>query len=458
MLCALLMLTACSEEMVTLSENEKTQADAVIFSAYLNRATDAAGSRAGQVGVIGNDALKLSADGFGVFAFMGNDDWLYESGTQQPDFMFNQQVVWTPSSGTWTYTPLKYWPNETGSNAVSDNTDRLTFFAYAPYVAANPETGQLTTIYTDEERTTGITAMSGHHHRGDPWVQYVVSYDAGNQVDLCWANVDGNTLNQTKHNIDDPVLFNFHHALSAINIQIDAVTDAFSPATSEGLHGNTRIYMRSVTFEGFAASGALNLFNRVAGTPRWIGNHGQGLVAMDEVTVHDGRRDRHEGSGANANEWPTGLNGALVQSGPYTVDGSTITSTPDGVTTTAVNLFTPPAATGTEEERLKKQLEAPLYVIPNGQPLRITVAYDVETYDPQLKYQRLSDDQTFGSSVPNVISSWVRTGGDNLVLEAGKQYTIRLHLGMTSVKVDVVSVKAWEEGVTVDVEIPESTP
>jgi hypothetical protein len=98
---------------------------------------------------------------------------------------------------------------------------------------------------------------------------------------------------------------------------------------------------------------------------------------------------------------------------------------------------------------------APIFVIPNGQPLRVTVAYDVETYDPSLKYQRLSDDQTFGSSVPNVISSWVRLGDDNLVLEAGKQYTLKLHLGMTSVKVDVVSVKAWEDGAIVDVTIPD---
>lgn len=460
MLCALLMLTACGEAIVTLPEEKQPQAEAVAFSAYLNRSTGTAGSRAGQTGAIGNDALKASTDGFGVFAFLGNNDWLYAAGsTQQPDFMYNQQVKWDAGPSVWTYSPLKYWPNETGSDAVSDNTDRLSFFAYAPYVAVMPETGELTTVYTGNKRTTGITAMSNHHHQGDPWVQYVVSYDADKQVDLCWADVDGNTLNQTKHNIDEPVQLNFHHALSAINVQIDAVMDALSPAGSAALGDNTHIFMRSVTFEGFAESGALNLYNRVAGTPRWIGNYGQGMVGMGEVTIHDGRRDRHEGSGANANEWPTGLNPVLIQSGPYEANsgtlnemGSTISAsapTP-GVTATAVNLFTPPG-TGTDSEKL----EAPLYVIPNGQPLRVTVAYDVETYDPSLKYQRLSDDQAYGSSVPNVISSWVRFGGDNLVLEAGKQYTIRLHLGMTSVKVDVVEVKPWQDGVTVDVTIPE---
>lgn len=448
-LCALLMLISCSEAIVTLPEEEQKAAEAVAFSAYLNRTTSSVSTRAGQNGAIGNEALKGSTDGFGVFAFLGNDDWLYASNTQQPDFMFNQQVTWDGDATAWTYSPLKYWPNETGGDATSVSTDRLSFFAYAPYVAVTPETGLLTSHYAGDERTTGITAMSHYHHQGDPWVQYVVSYDAGSQVDLCWANVDGNTLDQTKHSVNDPVQLNFHHALSALNVQIDAMMDALSPSGSVTLHGNTRIYMRSVTFEGFSTSGALNLYNRVAGTPRWIGNYGQGLIDMEAVTIYDGRRDRHEGSGANANEWPTGLNADLVQSGPYTVSPS-FSSTTRGVTKDAVNLFTPPSS-GSDMEKLL----APVFVIPNGQPLRVTVAYDVETYDPSLKYQRLSDDQTFGSSVPNVISSWVRLGDDNLVLEAGKQYILKLHLGMTSVKVDVVEVKPWQDGVIVDVTIPD---
>lgn len=449
-LCALLMLMSCSEAIVTLPEEEQKAAEAVAFSAYLNRTTSSVSTRAGQNGAIGNEALKGSTDGFGVFAFLGNDDWLYASNTQQPDFMFNQQVTWNGVASAWTYSPLKYWPNETGGDATSVSTDRLSFFAYAPYVAVTPETGLLTSHYTGDERTTGITAMSHYHHQGDPWVQYVVNYDAGSQVDLCWANVDGNTLDQTKHSVNDPVQLNFHHALSALNVQIDAMMDALSPSGSVALHGNTRIYMRSVTFEGFSTSGALNLYNRVAGTPRWIGNYGQGMIDMEAVTIYDGRRDRHEGSGANANEWPTGLNPVLVQSGLYNVSTSPISTPTSGVTKDAVNLFTPPSSGSVMEKLL-----APVFVIPNGQPLRVTVAYDVETYDPSLKYQRLSDDQTFGSSVPNVISSWVRLGDDNLVLEAGKQYTLKLHLGMTSVKVDVVSVKAWEDGAIVDVTIPD---
>ena len=467
-LCALLMLTACSEAIDTLPE-QQTPAEAVAFTAYLNRTTD--NTRGGQTGAIDITALRRADVGFGVFAFLGDDDRLYTSGTQMPDFMYNQKVCGkTTDNTTWEYSPLKYWPNETGSDAVSTNTDRLSFFAYAPYVGVNPETGLLTDAYSDSERTTGIVALSSHHHRGDPWVQYAVTYVPAKQVDLCWAEVNDNTLNQTKHtvavaaNAPGRIALNFRHALSSLNVQIDAIMDALTTEGSSALDGNTRIYVRSVSFEGFAASGALNLYNRVstpAPVPRWTGNYGQGLLSMDPVTIYDGRRDRHEGSGANANEWPTGLNSAVVQTGAYTVDGKTInnTATPEGVTASAVNLFTPPGTeslTGTDEEKKAKQLAAPLYVIPNGQPLRVTVAYDVETYDPQLVHQRLSDDVTYGSSVPNVISSWVRMDGKELVLEAGKKYTIKLHLGMTSVKVDVLDVKPWEDGVDVNVVIPDA--
>lgn len=445
--CTLLLLTACSEATDILPEKEQTPAEAVAFSAYLNRA--AATSRAGMTGAIGNESLKGSAEGFGVYAFHGNDDVLYASGSLQPEFMYNQQVVWSAAlPQSWQYSPLKYWPNESGPDAISAATDRLSFFAYAPYVAATPETGQLTSAYSGDALTTGITALSSHHHRGDPWVQYGVSFDAGHQVDLCWADAAaGTTIDLTKQTVGEHVDLNFCHALAALNIQIDAVMDAITVSGSSSVDANTRIYMRSVSFEGFTTSGALNLHNRVAATPRWLGNYGEGLPSTAGVTIHDGRRDRHEGSGANGNEWPTGLNSAVVQSGVYTVDGSTITHTEtDGVTATAVNLFTPPAA-GTAEQ----QLAAPVYVIPNGQPLRVTVAYDVETYDPNLKYQYLSDDVTYGSSIPNVISSLVRQGGDGLVLQAGKQYTVRLHLGMTSVKVDVLEVKPWQDGVEVPV-------
>ena len=112
-----------------------------------------------------------------------------------------------------------------------------------------------------------------------------------------------------------------------------------------------------------------------------------------------------------------------------------------GVTNNPVNLFK--NVTPTE----------PIFVIPTGEPLRITITYDVETYDKKLVSTFLSDTKTHGSTVENTITQVVQAGGGNLTLQAGKQYTIALHLGMTSVKVDAI-VEDWTAGDNADTDLP----
>lgn len=94
----------------------------------------------------------------GVFAsYTGQDDW---SGATAPNFMYNQLVE---KSGTWTYTPLKYWPNTTG--------DKLTFFAYAPHTS----------------KVSGLTIATANTTAGYPTLSYTVPTDAANQIDLLAA-------------------------------------------------------------------------------------------------------------------------------------------------------------------------------------------------------------------------------------------------------------------------------
>ena len=59
--------------------------------------------------------------------------------------MVNEKLLWNATNQGWYYNPLKYWPNETDNDSQSSNAtmldgtfshiDRLTFFAYAPYVS-----------------------------------------------------------------------------------------------------------------------------------------------------------------------------------------------------------------------------------------------------------------------------------------------------------------------------------
>lgn len=394
------------------------QPQALDFNAYVNRST----TRGGTPGTLNLEALQIA--GFGVYAYY-TDNHQYNQ-MSLPNFMFNQQVTYVGSK--WTYSPTKYWPNETGADAISTGIDYLTFFAYAPYTAVDPATG---CCISNTE--TGIIRLSHSNENGDPMVTYRVSFEPANRVDLCWAVP---TLNKTKPIISEPVVFNFQHALAALNVQIDADIDVASHNASS-LDGNTRVWVRSITFEGFADQGQLSMYSTTRA--HWYGMDCDCAVSSKPITVYDGRRDSHEGVAASPNELPTGLNPIIVQSTGYTVNETTITAPDDtkGVTNTPVNLFN--SATASE----------PIYVIPTNDPMRVTIEYDVETYDPKLITDRLADNKTTGSSICNRLTSAITTGGQPLTMLPGKQYNIRLHLGLTSVKVDA-SVTNWVYGATAD--------
>ena len=69
-------------------------------------------------------ATGIQTTGFGVFAYYtGQSTWASAGANTAPNFMYNQKVEY--SSGEWTYTPVKYWPNTEG--------DKISFFAYAPH-------------------------------------------------------------------------------------------------------------------------------------------------------------------------------------------------------------------------------------------------------------------------------------------------------------------------------------
>jgi hypothetical protein len=71
--------------------------------------------------------------------------------------------------------------------------------------------------------------------------------------------------------------------------------------------------------------------------------------------------------------------------------------------------------------------------------MKVTIVYDVETYDPNLAVY-LSDGETSGSTVENVIYKTIDSFG---TIEAGKKYTLNLHLGMRSVDFEA-SVSDWD--------------
>ena len=198
-------------------------------------------TRAGYEGSIDTDKLKeysttdFVTNGFGVFAYytgkssyggfvhttsLYKDETDYAGDPRVANFMFNQQVYWNGSLSDqyvtkWTYSPIKYWPNEISAIANKPDDDQIddagndpatgsgeyggnvSFFAYAPYVeitASGLNDNQSTT-----DTDNGIIAFNGkttlteaNAVEGDPKLTYVINFDGGKIVDLLWGTTWNN--------------------------------------------------------------------------------------------------------------------------------------------------------------------------------------------------------------------------------------------------------------------------
>ena len=508
------MFAACSqnEELTALDNNKDATPETVDFSVYTPV------TRAGTAGQMNNDLLQTT--GFGVFAYYSDNERY--SQYLKPNFMYNQHVTY--ASNKWTYEPAKYWPNEFGTDAQSEDVDYVSFFAYAPYVKFVPSTGAVDvsevqtatsgSLYgfdmTTQEgkdqaidflQKKNITGTIRNTSTGDPLIKYAVDWDPATSVDLVWGvaketvNYDvlssgtiGTTAGQSvsvnqgmpfvdmlKMKNGEKIQFLMCHALAWLNVQIDA--DINSNGTSGNVHGtdpfidkHTKIWVRSITFDGFAAQGALNLNNEkpvtltstgdspttaVVGLAKWMDINGANELETGSVTIYDGRKDGSEGVESNeaTSEKPHTLNPNLVQSKQYVFsDDPTNPINPyaaagelkegaghSGVTVTPQNLFNSDNA------------EAQIYVIPTSERVNVTIVYDVETADENLATY-LSDGLTRGSTIQNRITK-TKVFGDNVKLEAGKKYTLKLHLGMTDVKFEA-TVQEWLEGEGVNSNLP----
>lgn len=469
-----MMLASCSQEFETpqLQVQEGKPAIAgetpIGFNVYTNRPI----TRAGIPGDLTTERLKdLNNEdgkpGFGVFAYY-TDNLDYTCQTK-PNFMYNQQVQ-AMDEETWTYEPVKYWPNEFGDAAQSKDQDKVSFFAYAPYVECDPATGKLiddaATTDVDESTldTYGITGFSKNTFAGDPYVKYIASFDMSKAVDLCYGTVaDGyeqwQILNggvqdleaglpylSVEHpaKIDQKMKFNFRHALAQLNVKIDVDADVNSHASGNGAADGTKVYVRSISFKGFAMKGALNLNNTEYDKARWMHYNGQGLLsAADAETFlfNDGRKNGKEGTTAAASEKYAFLNQTIISN-----DGNT---TP-GVTGDQVNLFKLDLSEAADPENptdeeiaaaQTAQLNNSVYVIPvdADEPMTVTIVYDVETSDDKLA--SLLSDGTKGSRVRNEITKEISFNGGGL--KSGYKHTINLHLGLNSVKFDA-EVGDWQ--------------
>jgi hypothetical protein len=490
---AALALAACSNDELNLQDEVRANSKEapVSFSVYTQRGM----TRGGTPGDLTN--ANIGTTGFGVFAYYTIGEGYDAKAT--PNFMYNQKVTCTGNATPtteWTYEPVKYWPNEFGSDAQSDEVDQLSFFAYAPWTDIDPTTGNVrvpTGTSTEDAKklqTLNIISVNKNTATGDPIIKYVVDTDPKTSVDLLWGVAADNAgdkyqpishegpapqvqegkpfINLVKPNdpANDRLQFNLKHALAKVRVTIDYIDDANTPggpAAAKINAAKTRIFVRSFKMSGFASKGALNLNNSdTPGEPLWKDYDGVKDLAFDEITFQDGRKDGKEGetNGAQNNETPQGLNEKIIENYSPAANGTFGADKNLGVgamTTNVVDKVTVSndAAVGTVLlfGGDPSQNGGYFYVIPRNEgttPVDVTIAYDIETIDEALA-GKLSDGETHGISIENIITKENIFG--SMDFRAGYQYDIKIHLGMTSVKIDA-TVTDWVENGTTDIDLP----
>jgi hypothetical protein len=470
---AAVALASCSEsdELALSQAQQEAGRGEVAFSVYANRTT-----RAGKEGVMDMTNLQGEKAGFGIFGYHTNNS-LYDPQNSEPNFMYNQRVTWNTEENKWTYDPVKYWPNEFGENAVSNDIDYVSFFAYAPYVefdpisgvALMPEMPETDEPLTPEQESQlknqiqwkNITGASRNGDKGDPFIRYMVDVNPSTSVDLMWGVAADNSfqglanpavtskegecfINLSKQiGVNQTINWRFHHALAKLDVQIIAASDVATEGTTEYTPTDaipvdefTRVYLRWIEFSGFAMSGALSL-NSKAPQAHWLNYDGATELKANTIRFNDGLLNGKEGILDNVNPNEVVL-GAL---NPELIEEPTPLVNPDddqkpawlaknkGIPTDKyANVFA-----GATEDKTS------FFVIPTNAPLTINMLYDIETMDTQLnKY--LSDGVTPGTRISNEITKELR----DVKIEAGKAYTIKIVVGLESVKVDVQEVAEWE--------------
>lgn len=199
----LLLLTACTNDERP-ADLDAQQGSAVAFS--VSDGTVRATTRTAQGTT---DISVLQTEGFGVFAcYTGL--YRYVSTTITSNLLWNQQVTYDNTLGSWTYSPLVYWP----ATERLDDEAYATFFAYAPYSNATDPYGS-------------IVDFSVAGETGDPWLTYQLGGTMYADGPNGWKAKQTDLLYDIQKDQQRPypptaskVTFQFKHALACVGDQI----------------------------------------------------------------------------------------------------------------------------------------------------------------------------------------------------------------------------------------------
>lgn len=465
-------------------------------------------------GTINTALLEGMTQGFSVIAYSTGTAACYSTGTwvnKKPNFMYNQKVAKNDGSSDlsyWYYTPVKYWPNEfknqyddvdasqgageetDATNDAGTNGGKVSFFAYAPYVAATGYTTPSTidtrsafntsAISDANSKTKGVVAITSNVYESEPEVKYVLGSNAssysGNAVDLLWGMrakgsaysladgeydtqaSDGDIYNTdlTKQTVEETIDFKFKHALAKIAghvaesstdvgdqqtglqviLDIDNKTNGepSTAITGGNKTSETLVTVNSITIQDLATyNDGKDVANQRSGNSLqnvgWfnIANGTWSGVTHDATTYNESTFT----TTVNATSDPATvgrLNADIAEQAITNENKLTYTSSTWKFGETAVN-----GVTTTAKDVYTAASNAPgILLIPsdNDQTFVVTITYTVRTYDAQLAATYTNE--TNNTKAVQTITNQVTIPGGSLA--ANKYYKLLIHLGLTSVK------------------------
>ena len=396
--------------------------------------------------------------------------------------------------------------NDADNNpATTDYTHggNVSFFAYAPYVKVTANSGALdgSGMNHNNGTTDGIIGLTANNVTGDPWVKYKFN-TSGQNVDLLWGTFYGTTANVNYEGNTGME----SNAASVISYPItDRNTQGYQKDILKTYRVNADLTKQTTTGKvGFAFKHALAKVGGSTVTPPGGGSVKNGLmiildidkdgaesggvkpnttiVTVKEISIKtekvvydsdkDGDFSDETAKYVLGGEFDLATGKWSIPAG-YTTDASsgamthTITQAAGGESDAVLNtnIAEPASVTAfhTSESRLNDSSTgpegvktstaqnvysseaSPLVFIPGTKPsFTVTVDYLVRTFDASLDKNVASDGEGTWTKVEQKISKKV-TFAD--VVELNKQYSILIHLGLTSVKFEA-SVSDWDLNTT----------
>lgn len=324
---------------------------------------------------------------FGILAYKTTSaGWNSDGATATPDWMYNEKATYDGSK--WSYTNIKYWPT---------NTDKISFFAYAPY---------------DDDATDVGIELQAITETGDPQITFTQKTAAADLVDLVVAEAKDKAFDPEAgsggiHPNDNKVAFTFSHVLTKIDVKAKLVasygSDTKIVITGLKLKSNAKLYKKA-TYKM-----ATGKWDYTSSAEAW-GNESLDLSAIIDKS--------------NAASWTYTAN----QGKELTTTGTTVFSTPSGGTQHFLYMI-PVRDDQTASQGLATAGDA-----------QLEVTYDIVT--------KVGD----GSSCAK--SSTTKTvklpAG---AFEKGKSTAYTLKVGLNAIELGDVTVGIWTNGTDSDIDV-----